>query len=401
MRQHSPTYEFIDETSRNDVTVTDVADFDIDPNLGREQQAVLLVKWTNQRYHDDNLRAMSTPEWDSVSGISKTNAWRHRNQYYPGLVTVSSLDADYLDTVNAEAAEYALQPTGISTNRLGTVALACGDRILLSDSYMPSGKYHEIVRHDFARLHSVEFDSVKDRLLTTSSSLDLIQEVDLAGNLTWTMDMWDTPFNRNKLGQEFFRSAGRAGLRSYLRNPDPKLLKDDESYRGAVCVLDNPEAYENLGLPTNLTPVFPNTASYGNNNDVLVTTFHRGEAWVIDRDTNEISIVQRGMKHPHGLHTDPLLDGYMVTDTGNEAVHFIASDFRRQITMKLSNLGNRKQGLENSRWLQYTTRLSDDLYCAVVAPRQCLTLFNPVQKTRRDIAFDADWGIQEVVSKNS
>ncbi|HSW74423.1 MAG TPA: hypothetical protein VLG16_00990 [Candidatus Saccharimonadales bacterium] len=233
--------------------------------------------------------------------------------------------------------------------------------------------------------------------MTASSSLDLVHEIDLKGNLTWTLDLWrDTPFNANILGQKFYRSILDAANTRALHNPDAKALKDDTNLRNATCVLDDPSAYDNLGLPTNLTPVFINTASYGNDNDILTTSFHRGEAWVINRDTGQITVAAKNMRNPHGMHKDSLLGGYMVTDTGHERSIFMTNDLRGELVIDFSTLQERKPGLEKSRWLQYVTRLSDNLYCAVIAPRQKITLFNPIQQTRRDISFDPEWGIQLV-----
>jgi hypothetical protein len=392
-------YEFYNHSARAYTEFQDVAEYAENSDLGQDVVATILVKWTNQTYHDENLRAMFSPEWDPVAGISRTNAWRHRNRYYDGLIVRTSLEAGYLDAQSAEYAVPAVQPTGISMRADGMTAFACGDKILLSPDGDPRHIAQTIGHLMFARLHSVEFNPSGDRLLTASSSLDVVHEVTLEGSPDWTFDAWrNTSFNVNTLGQRFYRTLAGAPEGSLI-NPSSQVLKDDQTMRGAHCVLDNPDEYDRLGLTTNLTPVFVNTASYGTGDTILATAFHKGEAWVIDRTAGRVAVVASGMRNPHGLHRDPLLDGYMVTDTGNERVSFISGDNERELAIEFSTLGERKPGLEQSRWLQYVTRIGDNLYCAVVAPRQKITLFDPIEQTKRDIPFDPEWGIQQVVTQ--
>lgn len=401
-KEYSPErdiqYEFLDVTERLRTHEEDIIHYIEDADLGRNVDVTLLVKWTNQRYHDENLRAMFTDSWDPVAGISRKNAGRHRNRYYDGQIINIGLNNDYLTNEGASLVRDVLQPTGIDSYGSLT-AFACADSIVLSeegDVARPS----KIIGHpNFARLHSVEFNERGNRLLTASSSLDLLYEVDLEGNIVWQMDMWDTPFNVNLLGQRFSRKLSSGS--NALLNPDPLSLKDDEKMLGIDCVLDDPSKYNNLGLPTNLTPVFINTASYGSNSQILTTSFHRGEGWIIDRLNNRVRIASKGLRNPHGFHKDPLLGGYIITDTGNEKVRFLNGNVTEELSIDFSNLQDRKEGLNKARWLQYTNRLSPNLYCAIIAPRQKLTLFDPINRTRRDIPFDPDWGIQMVVATAS
>ncbi len=392
------TYVFSDMTQRKSFTSIDVADFAHDDDLGRFDTATVLVKWTNQQYHDENLRAMFSDGWDDVAGIARKNKGRHRNQYYAGKIATISLGADYMDAATAETIIDAVQPTGMSQNKYGTIALACGNVLTLRNELSVAQESQTVISHDnFARLHSVDFNEEGDRLLTASSSLDLVYEVDLQGNPVWIMDMWDTPFNRNALGQEFCRRMGNLATKP-ICNPAIEDLMNNPEFRDKAFVIDDPSQYGYLGLTTNLTPVFPNGVAYGWGSDILVTTFHEGHGWVVDRDDNSIRIIKYGMRNPHGFQRDELMAGYMITDTGNEAVSFLSSDFKHEQVLDFSKLGSKKPGLEKVKWLQHTSHISDGVYCAVLAPRQTVTLFNPAERTRRDIPFDPDWGIQQVVS---
>lgn len=400
--QTESTYEFIDRTERLKVETLSINEFEYQPELGRSLDVSILVKWTNQRYHDENLRSMFTCNWDDVAGISRTNAWRHRNRYYDGLIARASLDTDMIDDESVDSVVQALQPSGMDSLRDGTTAYACADKILVSSDGDPSNIAQTISHPTFARLHSVQFSPDGRHMLTASSSLDLVHELDMDGNIVWSFDAWsDTPYNTNKLGQQFFRDITKTPYshNDVLRNPDPSRLKDEVGLRDKVCVVDNPEIYNNLGLPTNLTPVFINGASYGPDGQILVTSFHRGEAWSIDPSSRQVIIVAKDMGSPHGLHYNPDTDGYLVTDTKGEKVRFIDPNMDRETVVDLSMLGERKPGLERVKWLQYTTRLNESLFCAVIAPRQRITLFDPVRRLRRDIPFDPEWGIQLIKSE--
>lgn len=46
-------YDFHDSSERSFRDIHDVSDYAYDPNLGRDIQANVLVKWTNQSYHDE------------------------------------------------------------------------------------------------------------------------------------------------------------------------------------------------------------------------------------------------------------------------------------------------------------------------------------------------------------
>jgi hypothetical protein len=60
-------------------------------------------------------------------------------------------------------------------------------------------------------------------------------------------------------------------------------------------------------------------------------------------------------------------------------------------------LGERTKDLEYVKWLQYVTYLGDGIYCGAMTARQRLVLFNPDQKTRRDIKVEPEWGVQMVI----
>jgi hypothetical protein len=392
-------YGFTDRTHRVDRAYEDVSKYKYDLSLGRGVEVIILVKWDNQREHDENLRELSRVNGAGARQNANTlrPSPRERRRYFDGYVVRTGLGRDRIDASTATV-QAAVQPTGVDIRADGLTAYACGNRILL----FPSGNIRNspivIENRMFARLHSVEFSEDGRRLLTASSSLDLLFEVDVqTGSVTWAMDMWgETPYNRNVLGQAFFRKQ-TPETRGYLLNPSSSVLNHTEQLRDARCVVDDPAAYNGLGLGTTITPVFVNAVDYDGDDQILATSFARGEAWRINRRTRQVDVIASSMGRPHGLHRAGT-SGYFVSDTLGERVVFINNELDRERVLDLSKLGGRKAGLEASRWLQYTTRLRPNLYCAVMTSRQKIMLFDPKRKVMRDIQLDPDWGVQMVVA---
>ena len=72
--------------SHADLEPVNVAEFNHNPDLARDQHVIILVKWLNQEFHDDNLRSIAKGKWDPIKGVSINAAATHKNQYYEGLV---------------------------------------------------------------------------------------------------------------------------------------------------------------------------------------------------------------------------------------------------------------------------------------------------------------------------
>ncbi|MET0779740.1 MAG: hypothetical protein ABWY71_02800 [Candidatus Saccharimonadales bacterium] len=395
----SELYTFTDRTDRVSRVYEDVSQYQYDPALGNDVEATILVKWDNQRDHDNNLRTLAHAGWNVARGNALAPSPRDRHRYFGGFIVRTTLDQNEISASTVEP-EPALQPTGAATRRDGLTAYACGNRLLLSTDGSVNNVSAIIDNPMFARLHSVAFSHDGHRLLTASSSLDMIYEVSVAdGEVMWSMDLWaETPYNTNILGQSFYREQ-TPETTGFVLNPSSFDLKDNEQLRGAQCVVDNPEAYKNLGLATALTPVFINTVDYEGEDTVLATSFSKGQAWKINRRSRQVEVVAKNLGRPHGLHTDSAVSGYLVTDTLGERAIFLNMDFEDEVVLDFSRLTDRKEGLENSAWMQYTSELKPGLYCAVMTSRQKLTLFDRQNKVRRDIDIDPDWGIQLVVPR--
>lgn len=393
----SEQYAFVDRTKRSSGFSESITDYEYDPLLGNDIEATVVVKWDNQREHDDNLRVLGRVGWDVARGHALAPSPRDRHRYYGGYVVRTLLDCDTLsrETVTAQPV---LQPTGVTVRQDGTTVYASGNRLLVSPDGDVNNVSATIDNPMFARLHSVAFSEDGNRILTASSSLDMLYELRVEdGSVAWAMDLWaETPHNTNILGQSFYRSQ-KPETAGFLLNPSSFDLKDNEQLRDAECVVDDPSAYKWLGLATALTPVFINAVDYESNDVILATSFGRGEAWRVDREKRQIEVIAKDLGRPHGLHVNRGFGGYLLSDTLNEKVIFLDENLGHERVLDLSQMGERKEGIENSRWLQYTTELQPGVYCAAMTSRQRLTLFNPSEKTRRDIVVDPDWGVQMVI----
>lgn len=395
-------YTFIDKTERLSVVSEDIESYDYDSNLGNTIAATILVKWANQLEHDENLRFLATGGWDVRNGHALAPSPRERHRYFGGYIIHTVLDQDQIAHSSVETTP-ATQPSGVATRSDGTTVYATGNTLVVTPNGDFNNPLRQIENPMFARLHSVAFDADGRHVLTSASSLDMLYELDVEnGEVVWSMDMWsDTPHNSNALGQHFFRS-GDSLEGNFLHNPTSFELKDNETLRGALCVVDDPETYKSLGLATALTPVFLNSVDYDYDQTlILATSFSMGEAWRIRRPTKTVEVVARGLGRPHGLHTALSGYGYVLSDTLNEKVSIFNRDFSRERVIDLSGLGDRKVKLEKAKWLQYTTELRDGLFCAAMTSRQSLTLFDIHARTRRDIFVDPDWGVQMVVPRLS
>src|SRR5690606_4335152 len=189
----------------------------------------------------------------------------------------TALDIDVLSRETVEA-QPTLQPTGVANRRDGMTVYACGNRLLLTPDGNIDNMTAAIDNPMFARLHSVALSNKGDKMLTASSSLDMLYELRVEdGSIAWEMDLWEeTPYNTNILGQSFYRTQ-KPGTEGFLLNPSSFDLKDNEQLRDAECVVDDPSVYRWLGLATALTPVFINAVDYEDDANVLATSFGRGE----------------------------------------------------------------------------------------------------------------------------
>lgn len=369
----------------------DLSESKYNPELGADIEAAVLIKWTNQRYHDENLRSMFNGDWDEKEDISRSNVGRHRQQYYPGLLTVFNLSVDYLDESNADMVKNELQPTDIHFDE-AAIYLAAANKIHKRKK-LGSADEQVISNEWFARLHSVDVNEDKD-ILTVSSAFDQVFIVDCDGNIKTNIDIWSYGKNLNKFGHRLLKSQGQHSSHITV-NPAIENLKYFNPEPDRINVIADPTVYKGLGLPTYLTPTFVNHVSFDkNNNTILATTLNTGECLVINPEDETLHTVLSNLHKPHGLRN--FNHGYLVTNSGNEEIIILDPEFNSSRIYSTASFNDRKTGLEKAFWLQNTIQIADDLLITISAPRQKVTLINTTSHEYRDIPFDFDWGIQTI-----
>lgn len=395
-------YDFVDSSQQLEVSRTEsVHEYSHDPHLGTDVEVAVIVKWANQLDHDEYRKSLTY-----VKSLGKRGAMldanirssRCRHAYFAGFIARTSLKVDFLSPETTDC-EPALQPASYALDEGGFAVFACANQLIVS-SNGKIGKEQRVIGNDmFARLHSVDISEDGERALVTSSSMDMIYEVKLSdGLVVWSMDMWSEAGLRvNKSGQSFYRNSAEAPSEA-VRNPSSFDLIDDSKLTRANCVIDNPGTYNGLGLATRLLPVFPNGAYYETDSTILVTSFNRGEAWRIDRCGGTIEIIASDLGNPHEFRENKSCGGYMVADTLREKVIFIDRTLCTEVVYDLSGFEGRKRGLDSLRWLQTATELGPNLYCSVMGIHQMIVLFDPDAKSYRCIPFDANWGVQSVMT---
>lgn len=391
------TYSFSDMSSRASRSSEDILNYSLDDTIANNLDLIMLVKWQNQKNHDDNLRQLSKTGWDISKGHTLAPSARYRHKYFSGLMVKIKVNKDtvYLDRENTQSYDM-LQPTGIAVRNDGLVAYASANKILFAQKDEPNAIFHTIENPLFARLHSVAFDKSGKKILTASSSLDMLYEIDIISEeIVWSLDAWhDMGLNENTLGQKFYRSLPE-GITTFNKNPSSFQLKDNPNFKHSHNIINQPNKYHSLGLATGLLPVFINSIDY-DSEDILATSFARGEAWRINKN-GHVAIIAKNLEKPHGFHKISN-DRYLLTDTMGESVIFLTNDFKKEIDISFRSIENRKKGLEPYRWLQYVSHLGGNIYCAVMTSCNKIILFNPTNKTRREIKINEDWGVQMVIA---
>lgn len=180
-----------------------------------------------------------------------------------------------------------------------------------------------------------------------------------------------------------------------------KKQMPDELNQNNVLLVNDPNSYNGMGLPTSKTPNHINGVTYDRNGNILATVFHRGELWSIDKNSKQVSILLNGLGHPHAIKQDSLFrNGYIITDTNDESVIFLDSNYQPKYKLFTSDFDGKRQGLEKERWLQHTEKIADNLYCTIDMPRRKVFLFDPINKIYRDLSFNPNWAIQLISAIN-
>ncbi len=347
-----------------------------DASLGRHEDVMLTVKTTLQLEKNDR----------QADDMNRTNAGVFGREaarpYVLGLVAAFSLAHDRFDWSLTESkwAFSVVEP--YSMDAWGNkIALATAHSVRLID--MDTGEARSCQNPWLNQGHTVEFSADGKKLLVGSSGFDAVFEFDTAsGKVIWEWFAWDHGFDRSKLGHYIVRSAARCRTLSAMGHE--------------VLLVDDPEKYK-FGIPTRQKPAHLNSACYDSEGGILVTLFHQGAGYVVDRKTGEAKEVISGLINPHKLSRRKR-GGYFISDTRRGKLIFIDENYRRTSEIALAGTPGIERSPQLAEYLQNSTELRDDLFACIDIHRSSLWLIDVKRRRYRGIKFPVEWSVHDVGS---
>ncbi|NQU84417.1 MAG: hypothetical protein HQ541_01530 [Mariniphaga sp.] len=230
-------------------------------------------------------------------------------------------------------------------------------------------------------IHTVRFNNKGDRILVSSSGLDIILEFELEnGECIWEWLAWENGFDTgfdpvNNVEFRLTRSKQKAKI----------FIENGIDYN----LITNPQ---NDHLPTAMRTAFINTAEYDSNGDILATLFHSGSVIRINKNNLSWINIIKGLSKPHGCST--YSNTYIVTDTAHGQI--IIFDSKKQIQLSFRKEPGKPDSMEDLEWLQ-TSCVSDKTIITVDSNRSQLTFLDIKEQKKMHITYNPEWAIQDIV----
>ena len=347
-----------------------------DPGLGRHEDVMLTVKTTLQLEKNDRQAEHMNRTSADVFGRETARP------YVMGLVAAFSLTHDRLDWNLAQSkwAFSVVEPYGV--NVWGSrMALATAQSVRLIDMDSDGAR---LCHHPWLNQgHTVEFSTDGKKLLVGSSGFDVVFEFDTAsGEVLWQWFAWDHGFDRSKMGHYVVRSEARHKALAAMGHE--------------VLLVDDPEKYP-FGIPTRQKPAHLNSACYDSDGKILVTLFHQGAGYVVDRKTGEAQEVISGLINPHKLSRRKR-GGYFISDTRRGKLIFIDENYQPMSEVALAGTPGIERSPQLSEYLQNSTELREDLFACIDIHRNSLWLIDVKRRRYRGIKFPVEWSVHDVAS---
>jgi len=347
-----------------------------DSELARDQEIVMTIKTTLQlekNQHQEEYMRRATPQ---VFGREIARP------YLLGIVAAFSLAHDRFDWTLSECswAFSAIEPYGIDAwgNKM---ALATANCVQLIDLHTG----HGILCNDswLNQAHTVEFSADGKRLLVSAAGFDAVLEFDTTnGKLLWEWFAWDHGFDQSKMGHYLVRSAER--------------YRTLTSMGHEVLLIDDPAKHK-FGIPTRHKPAHLNSAYYGSNGKILITLFHQGAGYVVDRSTGEARQIISGLLVPHKLARSQN-GGYFISDTRKGRLIFLDDQYRPCHEISLSGMPGVARSPQLSEFLQNATELNENLFACIDIHRSSLWLIDVKGRRYRGVKFPIHWSVHDIAS---
>jgi hypothetical protein len=347
-----------------------------DPGLARREEVVVTIKTTLQLAKNDRQAENMKKPSPEVFGREAARP------YLLGIVAAFSLAHDRFDWSLADSkwAFSAVEPYGVDAKR-NMMALATANSVRLIDMDTREGRFCQ--NPWLNQAHTVEFSADGKKLLVGSAGFDAVFEFDTAsGEVVWQWFAWDHGFDRSKLGHYVVRSAAKFRRLAAMGHE--------------VMLVDDPAKYE-FGIPTRQKPAHLNSACYDSDGRILVTLFHQGAGYVVDRNTGNAQEVISGLMVPHKLSRQKS-GGYFISDTKRGKLIFLDEKYRRKYEIALAGTPGVARSPQLSEFLQNTTELREGLFACIDIHRSSLWLIDVKRRTYRGIKFPAEWSVHDVAS---
>ena len=350
--------------------------YNYDPGLARHEEVVITVKTTLQVHKNDRQEEHMRRSSAEVFGREAARP------YVLGIVAAFSLAHDRFDWTLAESkwAFSIVEPYGVDAwgNKM---ALATAKYVQLID--MDTGEARFCQNPWLNQAHTVEFSADGRKLLVGSAGFDAVFEFDTAtGEVVWQWFAWDHGFDRSKLGHYVVRSTARSRALAAMGHE--------------VLLVDDPAKYE-FGIPTRQKPAHLNSACYDSDGKILVTLFHQGAGYVVDRNTGEAKEVISGLVNPHKL-SKRKRGGYFISDTRKGKLISLDEKYRPEYEIALAGTPGVERSPHLSEYLQNTTESREDLFACIDIHRSSLWLIDVKRRRYRGIKFPVEWSVQDVAS---
>ena len=345
-----------------------------DPSLAHHEEVILTVKTTLQLEKNDHQAELMKMPNMGVFGRETARP------YVLGIVAAFSLAHDRFDWCLAEAkwAFSVVEPYGVDVSR-NKMALATAKSVQLIN--MDTGEARSCHNPWLNQGHTVEFSPDGKKLLVGSSGFDAVFEFDTeSGEVVWEWFAWDQGFDRSKLGHYVVRSATRSRMLAAMGHE--------------VLLINDPAKYE-FGIPTRQKPAHLNSAHYDSPGRILVTLFHQGGGYVIDRNTGEAKQVISGLSNPHKLSRRKR-GGYFISDTKGGKLIFLDKKYRPEYEIALAGTPGVVRSPQLSEFLQNTTELREDLFASIDIHRSSLWLIDVKRRRYRGIKFPREWSVHDI-----
>jgi hypothetical protein len=347
-----------------------------DPGLGRHEDVMLTVKTTLQLEKNDRQAEHMNRTSAEVFGREAARP------YVLGLVAAFSLTHDRLDwsLTQSKWAFSVVEPYGVNVwgNKMA-LATAQSVRLIDMDTDEAILCHHPWLNQG----HTVEFSADGKKLLVGSSGFDAVFEFDTAsGEVLWQWFAWDHGFDRSQLGHYIVRSEAKRKALAVMGHK--------------VLLVEDPEKYP-FGIPTRQKPAHLNSACYDSEGRILVTLFHQGAGYVVDRKTGEAQEVISGLINPHKLSRRKC-GGYFISDTRRGKLIFIDENYQPMSEVALAGTPGIERSPQLSEYLQNSTELRDDLFACIDIHRNSLWLIDVKRRRYRGIKFPVEWSVHDVAS---